>query len=158
MEGEVNQPYKYLVVSYLDDVVDTRYYRYSRSSKFDTIRLCDKEEVLNHIFGLELHEALSENYIKWESLAYDHYIYTKENTFGPDYDEYGDYIDYDGPYLPASWQEAIISRVNADLTRRQAEKEAARLAKAREVAIMNEQEEMRQYELLSKKYGGFKNL
>jgi hypothetical protein len=49
-------------------------------------------------------------------------------------------------------------KVNKDLGRRQAEKEAARLAKAREDAIMKEQEERREYEKLSKKYGGFKTL
>lgn len=157
--------FKYLVVSYMGST-SSYHSKYQSDdghpSKFDTVRLYDEDEVKNHIFGLELSEAINNNYTSITFLWYDHYLYTQENTFGPTYDEYDNYIDYDGPQLPGGWQKEIVAKVNEDLGRRQAEKEAARLAKAREAVIMKEQEEKREYERLSKKFGGqdylFKNL
>lgn len=155
------EQYKYLVVSYMESI-SSYHSKYrsddGRSSRFYTVRLYDEDEVKNHIFGLELSEAINNHYTSITFLWYDHYLYTQENTFGPTYDEYDNYIDYDGPQLPESWQKEIIAKVNGDLGRRQTEKEAARLAKAQEAVIMKEQEERREYEKLSKKYGGFQNI
>lgn len=155
----MERQYEYLVVSYMEST-NSYYSKYrsddGRSSKFHTIRLYDEDEVKNHIFGLELDECIENRYTSITFLWYDHYIHTAD-AFGPVCDEYEWYYNY-SPELPESWQKVIIEKVNADLGRRQAEKEAARLAKERAEVIMREQEELRQYEKLSKKYGGFQNL
>jgi hypothetical protein len=156
-DSEACETYKYFVVSYRESA--SPYHSKYRSdnghsSSFATGRFYDEEEVKEHIYILELNKCVNEYYIRMDYFRYDHYIYTPENLFGPTYDEYGNYIDYDGYELPKVWQEEIMGRVNDELNRIQAEKEAKALEEKRRLDIMKEQEERQLYEKLHNKFNG----